>query len=622
MKIHQDRHPKRSMTPKAWIWGAVVLSILICLVVSFIYFRQQQIISESLEVAEHNRQARIDLAKGFLHIGLAGEKDLPFNEHQGIVYLNQARQSFHETIQLLKPESDLAITVDPNLLDSFQKENNQFQQILESWAKTGKRDPSLETLLRIQYFKLEQQANLIDQIIAKEMSNQTAHFNATFYIAIVASAVFLTLFCLIVYLVVGKQLRMSKALLESEKQYRSLFDNMNNGLAHCELIFAGGQPADFVILNTNAAFDSITGQISATGKKGSELFPEIVAKGSPLFELFVDAATTGTVVKTEINLPQTATWLSVSVYSPNENQFVAMLENSTERKRNEENLILKNMEYQALNEEYLTLNEELQRNFNQLNMLVNELEIAKTKAEESDRLKTAFLQNTSHEIRTPLNAIMGFSELLADQFDNKAKLEEYTEIICERGADLLEIIDGILDFAKIESGQVSIHYEPFNLRKFVDELRYAYQEYQSRIKKPGIQFRATFNSHGLDETLVLDQAKLKQILNNLIANAFKFTHSGEITLNCHKLDDHFLSFSVSDTGIGIAKEKQATVFERFMQATNETSKLYGGTGLGLSIVKGLLDLLGGTLSLQSEPGKGSTFSFTFPYLTEEKKLPV
>lgn len=619
--MNEPQPPKRqlSITPKLWIWGAVLLSILTCAAVSFIYFRQQQIVSQSLAVAENNRQARIDLAKGFLHIGLAGNKEIPFNRQQGIAYLNQASQSFEETIQLLNPDSELTISVDKDILNSFRKDNDEFQKILESWIESEKRNPTLETLLRIGYFKLEKQAAQIDQIISIELNKQTEKFDATFYIAITASAIFLAFICLVVFLVVNRQLRISRALLESEKQYRNLFSNMSNGLAHLELLFLNNTPVDFIFLATNPAFSEITGLQPMKGQKVSELFPEILNGDSQLFGMFVDAATTGKIGKTELRLPQSPTWLALSLYSPNNSQVVVMLENITERKRHEENLINKNMEYQALNEEYLTLNESLQENFNRLNAMVTELEIAKTRAEESDRLKTAFLQNTSHELRTPLNAIMGFSELLADQFDNKATMEEYTRIIYQRGADLLEIIDGILDFARIESGQVSVRYEIINLKKFVDEISFGYQEYRTRTKKTEVNFLTECDTTGLPETVMLDSAKLKQVLNNLVVNAFKFTHSGEIKLQCNKYNDRFLQFSVSDTGIGIPKDKQAAIFERFIQASSETSILYGGTGLGLSIVRGLLDLLGGSLTLQSEPGKGSLFSFTFPYQTAEVK---
>lgn len=250
-------------------------------------------------------------------------------------------------------------------------------------------------------------------------------------------------------------------------------------------------------------------------------------------------------------------------------------------------------------------------------LIKKELINAKEKAEESDRLKTAFLQNMSHEIRTPLNAIMGFSDLLTTNFDNKEKLKYFTDIIQKRGGDLLEIINDILDIAKIESGQLTIHLEKCQLNDLFTEMEMFFNEYRKRINKPHVGFNLNLHCMVLDKPLIIDKVKLKQILINLISNAFKFTHNGTIEIGCDIIENNTLSFYVADTGIGIPKEKQSEIFERFMQANTDTSTLYGGTGLGLSIVKGLLNLIDGKIWVESEPGKGSTFHFTLPYIIAE-----
>jgi signal transduction histidine kinase len=241
-----------------------------------------------------------------------------------------------------------------------------------------------------------------------------------------------------------------------------------------------------------------------------------------------------------------------------------------------------------------------------------ELIQAKEQAQENDRLKTAFLHNMSHEIRTPLNAIMGLSEILPDYFDNIELLTYYSTIINQRGADLLEIIDDILDIAKIESGQLSVNLAVCDFYEFFKNLEKFYTEYPYRLKKEEVIFKLNLQCTGNWKLIEIDYGKLKQILINLINNAFKFTHTGFVELGCKAEDNNSLLFYVKDTGIGIAKEKQIEVFERFKQAKNDTSKIYGGTGLGLAIVKGLLKLLGGEIWLESEPNKGSTFYFTVP----------
>lgn len=242
-----------------------------------------------------------------------------------------------------------------------------------------------------------------------------------------------------------------------------------------------------------------------------------------------------------------------------------------------------------------------------------ELIVAKEKAEESDRLKTAFLQNMSHEIRTPMNAIIGFSDLLPSFFDDKEKLNRFTNNIKQRSADLLEIITGILDIAKIESGQLRVNPEECNMNTIYRELEMLFNDYKNRIDKNQIVFKLMIESNVRALDLIIDQVKLKQILFNLVGNAFKFTNSGTIEVGCNILEPNVFTFYVADTGIGIPKDKFAEIFNSFRQANNEKTRLYGGTGLGLSIVQGLLNLLGGKIWLESEKGKGSTFYFTLPF---------
>ncbi len=249
----------------------------------------------------------------------------------------------------------------------------------------------------------------------------------------------------------------------------------------------------------------------------------------------------------------------------------------------------------------------------QRKMMEEELIKAKEKAEESDLLKTAFLQNMSHEIRTPINTIMGFSGLLTEQYNNKPKLEQFSNIIIQRSNDLLDIIDDILSIAKIGSGQLSVNMEECHLSDLFTELTTFFEEYQKRNSKQHIQF----NLHALcDQSeilIVTDKGKLKQIFINLINNAFKYTNAGKIEGGCKLDNNNNLIFYVSDTGIGIPSEKQKLIFERFTQLNQGIDLTSGGIGLGLSIVKGLVCLLGGEIFLESEPGKGSKFTFAFPY---------
>jgi signal transduction histidine kinase len=212
-----------------------------------------------------------------------------------------------------------------------------------------------------------------------------------------------------------------------------------------------------------------------------------------------------------------------------------------------------------------------------------------------------------------MNAIMGFSSLLVEIADDKTKLEQFTAIISQRCNDLLDIINDIFDIAKIESGQLPVHIEECNLSFLFKDLASLFNEYQNRLNKQHIKFSLGVHCGTPENLIFIDQGKLKQIFNNLISNAFKFTDEGVIEGGCKWDKNNNLIFYVSDTGIGIPIDKQEAVFERFFQIHEGSKFNVGGTGLGLSIVKGLVNLLGGEIFLESLPGKGSTFSFTIPY---------
>lgn len=306
---------------------------------------------------------------------------------------------------------------------------------------------------------------------------------------------------------------------------------------------------------------------------------------------------------------------------------VGMVLDISERKRNEK-IILNNRKklekqnkiYEKLNEELIAKNREyeilvsqLQDANTKINSINMELIVSSKKAMESDRLKTAFLHNMSHEIRTPMNAIIGFSELLPDVLSDRSKAESFVGIILQRGNDLLRIVDDILDISRIESGLLHPNLETCNLRSFFDDLKIVYSQERMRLGKNSIQFEIVMDQNLSEILIITDKLKLKQIFYNLIGNAFKFTETGRIEAGCKADDAHGILFYVSDTGLGIEKDKQNLIFNPFTQLEMQISRLYGGTGLGLSIVKGLLDLLGGRIWVDSEPGKGSTFTFFIYY---------
>ncbi len=238
-----------------------------------------------------------------------------------------------------------------------------------------------------------------------------------------------------------------------------------------------------------------------------------------------------------------------------------------------------------------------------------EVKEAKDKAVHADKLKSVFLSNMSHEIRTPLNAIIGFSDLLLNKNLPETDKNDYISYINTSSKILLQLINDIIDFAKIESGQLKINKTETPVSFVLGEI---YSVFSKEIKIKGrnnIELKLAKSDNNL--IIITDQLRLKQILTNLISNAIKFTNQGIIEYGYNLKDNKTLLLYVKDTGIGISKDKLNIIFERFKQV-KDTDIVHEGSGLGLSICKNLVELLGGTIWVESEVNKGSTFYFTLP----------
>ena len=250
-----------------------------------------------------------------------------------------------------------------------------------------------------------------------------------------------------------------------------------------------------------------------------------------------------------------------------------------------------------------------------------ELIMAKEKAQESDRLKSAFLANMSHEIRTPMNGILGFADLLKSPNLSGEEAKDYISMINQSGARMLNIINDIIDISKIESGQMKIEIVESNINK---QIEYIYTFFKPEAEAKGIQLSVQNSLPSRESTINTDREKVFAIFTNLMKNAIKFTDQGSVELGYHlRLDsgenqgtdqvDHELVFFVKDSGIGIAKDRQTAIFERFIQAEIDNKRAYQGAGLGLAITKSYVEMLGGRIWVESEQSKGSTFYFTLPY---------
>ncbi|EIJ42238.1 signal transduction histidine kinase [Beggiatoa alba B18LD] len=309
----------------------------------------------------------------------------------------------------------------------------------------------------------------------------------------------------------------------------------------------------------------------------------------------------------------------------------------------EEQLKTQNEELQSQSEELQTQQEELRQTNEELEIRARELEVQKeeirkknlamekaqaaieAKAQElelASKYKSEFLANMSHELRTPLNSLLILSNLLIEnpQGNLTQQQVDYAKTINSAGADLLNLINEILDLSKVEAGKIEAHPEEIALRELIESNRLKFQHI---AEQKGLVFNIDL-IEPLPDTIVTDTHRLKQIINNLLANAFKFTLEGGVTLSVSRpaaseilerlnlTASKAIAISVTDTGIGIPKDKQAIVFEAFQQADGTTSRRFGGTGLGLSISRQLSRLLGGEISLRSEEGKGSCFMLYLP----------
>jgi PAS domain S-box-containing protein len=367
-----------------------------------------------------------------------------------------------------------------------------------------------------------------------------------------------------------------ETLRESEEKFRKIFE---------ESPFPMVMTAkDYIILKANRAFCDMTGYQEDELKSltfRNFTHPDYIGKDE--LSLLRLVATEIPIYHTEkqyVRKDGTIIWGSttVSIIRNNGGEaqfFMAMVEDITHRKKTESELIF-----------------------------------AKEKAEESDRLKTAFLHNVSHEIRTPMNAILGFSTLLKENDNSAEEQNQYIDIIFQSSNQLLSIINDIVDIANIESGQVKMHFNEINLNSVLMSLNEQFNFSGNELKIP------VFLKTGLSDeesNIRTDSTKLIQVLSNLLNNSIKFTKSGRIDFG-YKLKEGFIEFFVSDTGIGISADHTDKIFNRFYQVNAAKSRQVGGTGLGLSICKAYVELLGGTIGVESVPETGTTITFTIEYI--------
>lgn len=380
----------------------------------------------------------------------------------------------------------------------------------------------------------------------------------------------------VIYHDISERKMAEKNLQESQTKFKTLFDSSKDAIFLMkEDIFIDCNRAATLMFDTTE--EEIIGEsplkfapmYQPSGVESEQIIKEKIhqaLQGETLLFDFTHITGKGVSFETEISLNKVIL---------KESTFIqAIARDITERKNSEKNLLL-----------------------------------AKEKAEESDRLKTAFLASMSHEIRTPMNHILGGLDLLLDPDISEEEKEEFHTIIKKSSHQLLKLIDDIIDVSHLDAGQVDIQKEGFKLNEFLQEIEEEANTFWQ--DKPHLDFQINTSAHvkPLDQ-IYTDKVRLKQVIISLLSNAFKFTNEGSIELGYKLKNPGTLLFYVTDTGIGVPDESKKVIFEQFRQVDYEHTREFEGAGLGLTLAKGMVELMGGDIWVDSEPEKGSTFFFT------------
>jgi len=381
-------------------------------------------------------------------------------------------------------------------------------------------------------------------------------------------------------------------LHQNEENLRSLYSSMNEGLCVHEIIYDESRhPVNYRILEVNPKYESILGisRNEAINALATSLYR---VDKPPYLDIYERVARTGEPIAFETYFAPLDKYFSISVFSPKKGRFAVLFTDITERKYTEEELnrLNKTLEQQVLDQ-------------------TKELRIAKEEAEAANRAKSEFLANMSHEIRTPMNGILGMTHL-ALRRELPDEIREFLELIQQSGHSLLAIINDILDLSKIEAGRVTLEYSTFDL---VETVQASMKPLRVIAENKGLAFRY-FIAPDVRASVRGDNGRLRQILINIVGNAIKFTRCGcvEVTVHTSESKDPTkprLLFQVRDEGIGISQDRVHAIFDKFEQIPSSAHIQFGGTGLGLAISKALVEMMGGSIWVESEINKGSTFSF-------------
>jgi len=357
-------------------------------------------------------------------------------------------------------------------------------------------------------------------------------------------------------------------------ELENIIKNMQQGFCILEIIFIDDKPVDYMFLKINSYFKKVTGLNNTILNKKMSKLTDKEEFNNWLNRLVSVFKSDNNVITFKQKSKKLNKWYNVTSYKHKDNKIISLFDDITSIINTEERL-----------------------------------KKEKEKAEKAERMKNLFLANISHEIRTPMNSILGFSNILLNKKINKENQKKYIGIINNNGEQLLSLLNDIIDISKIEVGELKIHKEHFNLYDIMVNI-YDSFSVNDKLKNSNIKYSLDINNIN-NINIYSDKNRISQILNNLINNSIKFTEDGKISFGCYIIDNNLKCY-VKDTGIGIPKEYNKEIFNRFSQIDRDEHSKKEGTGLGLAITLGLIKLLNGNIQLKSVMNKGSIFYFNIP----------